>query len=438
MKKIKKTLLYLFGFAALLLLITVIINLPAFDEDLLPEVVAIKNIKAESFDENNAYPALIAINSPSGPDLKEVTETIRDQLNQQIANTGFDFLSEDRQNELAGGDDSSWKNAFYQCRSRTDKGCMLGLVNDLLNKPINDNRLTSQLKRYESLLEFTDLREATQMRFDSPLISLGSTLALKRFYLALAYINRSSEGYVSAWQKDTEFWRMVLAKSHLLITRMVAIATITTSIDSLSFSIQQGSLKPLQLNQLQGDIKTLSQYEIDMGKTFEYEFKYGMTMYDEMYEQGAIGNFLENLLYQHQATLNTNYLSSIKPLKRVSAMNSTEFYQFINSQQYNKTFSSSFNWSPTTLYNPMGKLLVGYGTPAYKAYIARAHDLNGMFYLMKLQIEIALNPGRPVEQVISQSQYTNPYTLEPMSYNQDTHSIYFQCMDKTSVCELDL
>ncbi len=88
---------------------------------------------------------------------------------------------------------------------------------------------------------------------------------------------------------------------------MVAIATITTSIDSLSTAIQQGSLNPIQLHQLQADIKTLSQSEIDMGTTFEYEFKYGMTMYDEMYEQGATGNVLENLLYQHQATLNINY-----------------------------------------------------------------------------------------------------------------------------------
>ncbi len=119
-------------------------------------------------------------------------------------------------------------------------------------------------------------------------------------------------------------------------------------------------------------------------------------------------------------------------------MSSTEFYQFINSQQYTKEFAPPFNWSPTTLYNPMGKLLVGYSIPAYTDYISRAHDLNGLFYLLKLQIEIALSPDQPVEKVISQSQYTNPYTLEPMSYNQDAHSIYFECMDKTSRCELSL
>ena len=76
--------------------------------------------------------------------------------------------------------------------------------------------------------------------------------------------------------------------------------------------------------------------------------------------------------------------------------------------------------------------------PAYKDYIGRVHDLNGMFYLLKLQIEIALNPEKAVAQVIVQSQYSNPYTLEPMQYNSATHSIYFECMDKTSVCELGL
>ena len=95
-------------------------------------------------------------------------------------------------------------------------------------------------------------------------------------------------------------------------------------------------------------------------------------------------------------------------------------------------------WTPRFLYNFSGKVMIGQAIPAYNDYIGRIHDLNGMFHLLKLQIEIALKPETPVEQVIKHSQYSNPYTLKPMSYNKESHSIYFQCMDKTSVCELNL
>ncbi|MCF6262872.1 MAG: hypothetical protein L3J24_04720, partial [Xanthomonadales bacterium] len=93
MNRIKKFLLYLFGFAALLLIITVVINLPAFDEELLPEVAAIKNIQAEPFARDNAYLALLAINGPSGKTLQQATEEVRSFLNQKIAETGVDYLS---------------------------------------------------------------------------------------------------------------------------------------------------------------------------------------------------------------------------------------------------------------------------------------------------------------------------------------------------------
>ena len=127
-----------------------------------------------------------------------------------------------------------------------------------------------------------------------------------------------------------------------------------------------------------------------------------------------------------------------KVLLNVSKKNAAAFYDYITSQQYEADTSAPFSWSPATLYNPSGKMLIGLAVPAYTDYIARMHDLNGMIHLLKLQIEIALNPEQNLEQVIAQSQYTNPYTLEPMSYNKDSHSIYFECMDKHSVCELNL
>lgn len=439
MKKLKQTLLYLFGFAFLLLLITVVINLNVFDEELLPEVAAIKNIKAQPYSEDNAYPAILALSSAQGPSLKQATKTIREHLNQQIAENGLDYLNqEDYQRLIGSGHDKSLQNIYYNCKSRTEKNCMASLIEDVSKNPISDERLIAQLKRYADLIKMTAYQDATQIDINAPYVAFGSIQQLKRLFLADAYINHSTDEYLKTWQQDMNFWRMVLADNHILITQMIAIASVFNSIDSLSTSINQGALSPQQLSELQRQIKTLSKKELDMGTTFDYEFKYGMCFFEQAEATGGIGNFIENLFYQPQATTNLNYEFVTRPLKQVSALSSVEFYQHVTGANKEVKFSSPFNWSPTTLYNPLGKQLISYAIPAYNDYIARVHDLNGMMYLLKLQIEIAMSPNRSVEQVIAQSKYTNPYTLEPMDYNSETHSIYFECLDKYSVCELSL
>jgi len=439
MKTLKRTFLYLLALLLFIFILMVIINLPAFDEELLPEVQAIKEIKAQPYSVNNAYPAILALNSASGPSLKQATKTIRDHLNQQIAENGLDYLNqEDYQRLIGKGHDNSWKNIYYNCKSRTEKNCMASLIEDVANQPISDERLKAQLKRYADLIKMTDYQDATQIEFNAPYVAFGSLQQIKRLFLADAYINHSTDEYLKTWRQDMNFWRMVLADNHILITRMVAIASVFNSINSLSTAINQGALSPQQLSELQRQIKTLSKKELDMGTTFDYEFKYGMRFLEMAETERKVGNLIENMFYQPNATTNLHYEFATRPLKQVSALSSVEYYQHVTGENNAVKFTSPFNWSLTTLYNPLGKQFISYAIPAYNDYVARAHDLNGMMLLLKLQIEIALSPNQPVEQVITQSKYTNPYTLEPMDYNSETHSIYFECMDKYSVCELSL
>ncbi|MCF6226847.1 MAG: hypothetical protein L3J22_11190 [Xanthomonadales bacterium] len=311
---------------------------------------------------------------------------------------------------------------------------------ELSGKPISDVRLVEQISRYEKLIEFNDYKEVTQLDINTPIGPYGTLLNIKRIYLSNAFVNQSSEQYLGVVIKDLLFWRMVLKKGHLLITNMVTIATLSDDINSLSIAIKQSRLTVVQLNQLQGKINPLSVNEIDLGRTFEFEFKYGMNMFMFGPEEAESSIDLTEWVdfFQPQATHNFKYLHITKSLKKVAALNTAEFYQYLESDQPAEDFASPVKWSPSMLYNPVGKILVGIAIPAYTDYIARVHDLNGMFYLLKLQIEIALNPDRAVEQVITNSQYSNPYTLKPMAYNSESHSIYFECKDKTSSCELDL
>ncbi len=437
MKKIKKTLLYLLGLIALLLMVTVVINLPVFDEELLPEVVAIKNIQAEPYSENNAYPALIAINGTSGKSLKEESEAVRSILNHKIADTGLDYLNAAEFETLIGKDhDESWLNSYSSCKSRSDKNCTQKLNDELRAKPVSDPRLIEQLERYTDLIEFNHYKEMTQIDVDTPMGPYGPLMKIKQIFLADKLVNYSEDIYSELAIKDMKFWRMILRKSHLLITNMVSVASLNDSVQSISTAINHG-LSDIQLERLQPNLKPLNLAETDLSQVFNYEFKYGLSVADYT-SNNMFGGFIENLLFQPQATNNTRYFLTTKHMKKVARYDSRKFYQYVSSNKLQKDFNQPFKWSLNTLYNPSGKKIISYIMPAYKDYFGRVHDLNGMIHLLKLQIEIALNPNKPVEQVIAQSKFTNPYTLKPMGYKPESHSIYFECMDKTSVCELDL
>jgi len=404
----------------------------------LPEIVAIKNIEAEPFTEDNAYPMFLAINGPSAKNLNQVTTEIRTFLNLKIKQSGVDYLSEQEFDDLLGKDhDKSWLNTHHLCGSRTEKKCMEQIYRNLKGRPISNARLIKQITKYEKLIEFNDFKEGTQLKLDTPLIPYSALMGIKRIYLSDILINQPSDHYLGAATKDMRFWLMVMKKSHLLITNMVAIASIRDNISNFSVAIKNNHLSLFQLNKLQANIKPLGHGDTDLGKTFESELRYSMVWFDASTAK-KIGSFFDNLFFQPHATHNTRYLHETKPLKKVAALSAAGFFRYIESDQKNQDFVSPVNWSPSMLYNPTGKFLVGYAMPPYTDYIARGHDLNGMINLLKLQIEITLKPNQPVKKVITHSQYNNPYTLKPMSYNKDTHSIYFQCMDKTSVCELDL
>ena len=334
MKKIKKTFLYLLGFAFLLFAFAVIINLSIFDEELLPEIQAIKDIKTKSYTKNNAYPAMVAINGPSGMSLQDASTKIRIKLNEKIKRSGLDYLSHDELNDLIGnGHDKSWKDAYGSCGSRTDNDCMSKIFSEVKENPIADARLIEQLVRYNDFIQHEDYQEMIQLDFSAPFGPYGPIINLKRLFLADSYANHSSKSYLNLVMKDMIFWRMVLKNANWLITKMVTIATLNDDINSLSTSIKQLHFNADQLTHLQHLITPLNSDEISMVRVFEFEFKYGMNVLDEALENGEITeltNASTPFFYQHQATHNYSYLNITKPLKKASLMNSNEYFLYRN------------------------------------------------------------------------------------------------------------
>ncbi len=437
MKKIKKVILFIFGMAVLLLVTVMVINLPVFDEELSPEVVAIKGIKAKPFSKADAYPAMLAFNK-EGDDLLTSADDIRKLLNKKIADTGLDYFDNDEYDRYVRTDlDDNWQQHLKSCNSRRDKKCLTDLFSESQTKVFTDQRLQVQLQKYQQLLTFDTFSDSTQMDFMAPIIAFGPIMKLKRIYLASNYQQSDPQLYIESIKNDLQFWLMLLKEGHLMITKMVAIASVHDSITATSSAVRDKKLSSEQLNQLQEMWRLQAEKTLSMNQVFDFEFKGGIDIYEKAEQSGEFRYLGLFDFFQINATHNSAY-EMTGLTRELASLSPAEFYQEVNSKNFEIKVNQEFKLSLSSFYNPTGKMLLSYSVLPYTDYIARIHDMNGMIHLLKLQIELALNTDRSKAEVIAQSKYVNPYTLEPMKYNEESNSIYFECLDKTSVCELDL
>lgn len=435
MKKILKTLLILIGMMAMLFVIAVIVNLSVFDEELLPEVQAIKDLQAKPYQADNAYPALIAMSYYPDEPYQSATKKIRERLNQNISTNGQDFLTTHDQESLKSLEvDDSQLTDISRCNTRKEKNCIKKYLSKLDAQTSFNQDTQTLINRYIQLINYTHFSEATQSKFNSPLPPLSTPLRAQRVFLINQWLE-SKTNFVPLIIKDLNFWRMMLKNNSLLITKMISNAAIHNDIQILAYAIHSGGLNHSELIELNNQITGLSQKEKGLYPTLQSEMKGSMGFLDAYKNKNQ--DFIGKLLYQPQATLNLHYIANIKPLKNIDELDNRNFYQSLLSDSWPEKPSLK---SPISLYNPTGKLFLNtyFGPPIYHDYFARMHDLDAMLTLLNLRIELALNNDQNISAVVNNSIYKNPYTPEPFDYDSETNTISFECLDKTSVCEIAL
>lgn len=142
------------------------------------------------------------------------------------------------------------------------------------------------------------------------------------------------------------------------------------------------------------------------------------------------------MLFQPNATNNKHFQYLLKPVTEIGKLNKAEFYALINSNKIDLNKSFEVSISPTSLYNLGGKLLLPASIWSPTDYIARVHDVNGMFDLVKLQLSLKNIPQEDIQLSINNSTIKNPYTNLPMSFNRENQSLGFECLDKHSLCQI--
>jgi len=228
---------------------------------------------------------------------------------------------------------------------------------------------------------------------------------------------------------------MMLNDSQLLITKMIANAAIHNDIQIMAYAIKTGYLSQNELTTLHSQITGLSQNEQSLSLTFHSEMKCAMVYFQNYTNESQ--DFIGRLLYQPQATMNLHYRTNINYSKTIDNLNAQAYYQLYTSNSWPENPQSK---SAISFYNPTGKLfLKTYFAPLiYQDYFARMHDLKSMLVLLKLRIELALNNDQSMTSVVNNSNHKNPYTNQPFDYDPEAQTIGFDCLDKTSVCEIAL
>ncbi|MBY0572560.1 MAG: hypothetical protein K2P84_02665 [Undibacterium sp.] len=429
-KKIALYILSLFvGFALLL----IIINLPMFDEELRPDVKLANQIPSEIDPQQNAYFSLLGMQASAEKDMHLVGVQLTARHVQNREQHQQDELTAADREEIAGGEDldRAWLEQYSSCNSRKVSGCLAKMVAEIEKKPVTDVRFQVAMRRYKQLIEMGQYQDLQRASPGTPLPQFGTPLRFAKIYLAQLSIEKDPLVFLIALKKDMKFWRMVLNQSTTLISKMIATAVISNDLQYLSEFLQNKTFTTQQQRLIQELLVVLSKDELDISKAIWGEGRMMMSIYNSMKE-----NQLVRMTSQYNATLNIYYDFAVKPDIDLAKLSSMKLAQALSQTRPSRQLP--LTWSPSSLYNIMGKLLVVDASPSFIEYIARVHDLNGMILLVQLQLSLKSLPIEALEDGIKKSPIKNPYTNQAMLWNKANGTIEFKCLEAKSICQVKI
>ena len=422
-----------------------VINLPAFDEDLDPFIIeSLKPVQMPP-NEENAYYAFWGLPASSDKSFLDAGHRMIARYRDNRDIKSLDQLTGKDYREIWGGKnlDSGWTDSFESCAARRTYGCNSKLAIHLKNSPITNQRLTLMLQRYEQVTSMSQFQNIGDHTFASPLPPYGTLMKLRQLNLAKAYNSENVAYFIKQIEKDIRFWKLLLEQGSTLIDKMVAIASIWSDVQALSEFLRIDNNLSLQDHQLIANILTpLTAQQLNIGGAFAFEQKAFHHMISNFETEG---NFQSgSWFFQPNSTINTYHQYFTAPLINMSKLSVREFYNRIKPDGIGqsdccfKEFETLVSSSPASLYNIGGKILLSTSVIGAQDYIARVHDLNGVISLVGLQVQLKEVSEETIGDWISRSNITNPYTGEPMIYDQKNNWLGFECLNEGSFCKIRL
>lgn len=461
MRKIRfafKILKIFLGVLACFILIVVVANLPIFDEELDPGLIASMQLPVVPPAEENAYIALYGISADEGIDMVEagalfyeryaknrrrfvIDDTYREGY-VEILGQGYEGVIEPR---LGSNYEVEWTSIYEECSVGAEDVCLGALS--------SNERFQLILSRYKQLIQMPYFFQLDGSIQSENYKNVNLLQQVSYLHLRDIYAHNLGE-FISTVEKDMAFWRLVLNSQTDSLTKSNALNQIRENALLISFYILNNDIDNYQ--QIKNIIKPLTAEELDMGEMFKYE----NISYIQNISRGESELWQQRLLGQENAAKNFYYRQIWKPLEEFSSLSSDELYEQLEVVPLFKEYGalslddpfgqlggqSSIvekvilnccssdeielsRLSPGVIYNLVGKMV----TPAqslglHGVMLMAPHEVNGFLNLVNLNLEIAMSEGQDVELVIKNSEFINPFTREPMSYDGENRRLYFECI----------
>jgi hypothetical protein len=427
----------LLGLVALASLV-VVLNRPWFDEALAPELVALRDSKPESLDDN-AYPFALGFFAPEGRDpraagveIVRILQARRDRgepatiskeekdaiRGQPLTLDGLGAKSREQAAPTAGV-----QSLGQVCLPRYRLDCARRLIAQAASLDPNKAPLTVLLPRYETLLRQEHYAETPAPDPLTPWPPLGPIQELGRLRLAISFRTDPTEVFLEKAAQEVAFWRMTLREAQLLGTKMSALAATRWTNDFLSTLMRERELDAGELAILRGAVRPLSREESDIGAAFLSESR--TALLGDMPYVASDASWVLRLLMQKNATFNQEFQDTIAPMRQRASLDARQYYE----QKAYEPLPKEFRVAPGMFYNLGGKLALSRSTWDAHQFPSRVHDEEGRITLLLLQAQIEEHPDQDVATLVRTSTLRNPYTGEPMEYDSRAGTISFECLE---------
>ena len=442
---IPKALLGIVAVVILFITITLVINLSVFDEEPSPAVVKIMQPNPISITPDNLYFSMLGISAAADENIAEAGMRLIERYRINRDENGLDTITQEDYVEILGSDsfDKEWQEQYPICASRREQDCLAQLSDQIKNSPVEDKRLLLMLKRFDRLVNMPNFKDIGDMSVGTPIPPFATLRRLSRIKLVSLYNQGDSLEFLNQIEIDIQFWKKILIDGNMLMTKMVAVALIWDDLQYLSEFMLEHEVTREEQTIIASLLSPLTVQELDISESFIFEVRSwypqlsNIKAEDLEFAFGSSAGAM-SLLIQPNATNNKHYRLFIKPIIHLSKLPMKDFYEAVKTKPYNYNKNLQFNFSLSSLYNLGGKLLLPLSIWEPSDYIARVHDLNGMINLVKLQLTLKSVDTRSVEAAIENSDLTNPYTDKPMNYDKENNWLGFECLDKSSVCQIKI
>jgi hypothetical protein len=331
------------------------------------------------------------------------------------------LFSDDRTTELA----FKGKMPFFYDSKESGMLKYAKTHNKEVARLIRDNR--EQLNRYESLRNYPRYAEPLDYGLSAPIPRFSSIRETQRLRLLLLAEIASKGRYADALtglRDDMEFWRFIASNSNLLISKLMSISFLYKDIQ---FAAELGVKLPLSKREqimLFSIMRPFDKGETEMRGAFMGEIRLMQKGMEKVYisSQRTIERFFfkpnrtDNLFYG-------NWTGIIKDTELSPQEIAAEMERTKNTVKIRDKIGFGF------LYNPVGEILAVIGKANTSAYIVKGCDLEGYRRLALLKIFIRHEKILPtnIQQFLDsrKADLGNPYTGEPMKWDPDKQSLYF-------------